>query len=227
VLAHAPHLVLFSGLGVGPDFMLPQRYLPGVRVTVPAWPEPQPWESLEHYAARMADLVRPAIRQGEPLFLGGMSFGAMVALEAARLLNPRALLLIAGGYGGRDVAWYFRWLARPIGYTPTPVVRVSLKLSPLVFPLLGVRRGAPRVLLRDILPNANPRMYAWGAWAVGRWTYLGTAPCPVHEIQGTADLLVPPRPAAGTTFVPGGGHVINLTHPRAVNRFLLERMATV
>src|SRR4051812_39299068 len=85
--AAATRLVLFSGLGAdGRLFDPQQRGLPEVRVEAPPWIEPLSIdETIESYSRRMAANVAPP-QPGERLFLGGVSFGAIVALEAARHL---------------------------------------------------------------------------------------------------------------------------------------------
>jgi thioesterase domain-containing protein len=51
---------------------------------VPAWLDPSPGETLASYGHRFADVIGPR----GPLVIGGASFGGMVALEAARWLQP-------------------------------------------------------------------------------------------------------------------------------------------
>src|SRR6185503_21033432 len=83
-------LVLLPGLGADAALFEPQRAaFPGLEV--PPWLDPHPGETLPAFAARMADRVGPT----GPLVLGGVSFGGMVALEMARLVQPRAVVLVA------------------------------------------------------------------------------------------------------------------------------------
>jgi thioesterase domain-containing protein len=80
-----PHrLVLLPGLGADERLFQAQRAaIP--ELEVPAWPDPVPGESLREFAARAAEAV-PA---GEGLYLGGSSFGGMVALEMAARVRPK------------------------------------------------------------------------------------------------------------------------------------------
>src|SRR5215510_13793278 len=69
-------VVLLPGLGADERLFAPQRaVLPGL--IVPRWPEPRRDDSLPRFAARLAD----AVPKSDDLFLGGSSFGGMVALE--------------------------------------------------------------------------------------------------------------------------------------------------
>src|SRR4051812_33863675 len=83
--AHArPTLFLIPGLGVDGRLFLPQQSLPFEIITA-TMPDPMEFESIGHYAYRLTQ----QIPQRENLWLGGMSFGGMLALEAARYVNPR------------------------------------------------------------------------------------------------------------------------------------------
>src|SRR5207248_9237015 len=81
-----PRLVLFSGLGVDETLFAPQRSLPA-RIEVVPWVSVDGSGSLSDYARRLAATIAPAA--DGPLYLGGVSFGAMLALEAASVLRPR------------------------------------------------------------------------------------------------------------------------------------------
>src|SRR5947209_5866260 len=90
-------LVLFSGLAADRRLLRPQlRALPA---EVPAWLDPIQNEPVVDYARRMA----VAVRSRPPLVLAGVSFGAMIALEAARVMPASAVVMISGGRSGHVV----------------------------------------------------------------------------------------------------------------------------
>src|SRR4051794_23469520 len=91
-------LILFPGLAADGRLFEPQRRgLPDVQIETPGWIEPQDdCETLESYARRMAGGIRPA-SDGERLFLGGVSFGAPIALEVARHLPGVQSVFMMGG----------------------------------------------------------------------------------------------------------------------------------
>src|SRR5688500_15858648 len=108
---HPTRLALFAGLGADGRLFGPQRAgLPGVRVETPAWLEPlADDETLASYGRRMAGVLAPR-DPGERLFVGGVSFGALVALEAARHLpDARGVFMIGGCRDSRAVAPFFRF----------------------------------------------------------------------------------------------------------------------
>src|ERR1043165_7929168 len=84
-------LILFPGLGVGGRLFARQRGLPA-EIRCLSWPDPLDGETLADYALRLTSDIKP----GGALYLGGVSFGAMVAVAAARRLRPREIFMIGG-----------------------------------------------------------------------------------------------------------------------------------
>src|SRR5437868_4028220 len=104
-----PRLVLFSGLAMGPELFTPQRTLPA-RVEVVPWQPVKVGEPMAAYARRLASTIDPS----GPIYLGGMSFGAMLALEAAAVIHPRprGVFIIAGARSGRALSPLVRMTCR-------------------------------------------------------------------------------------------------------------------
>jgi pimeloyl-ACP methyl ester carboxylesterase len=53
-----------------------------------------------------------------------------------------------------------------------------------------------------------------------RWKAPASYPCPIHQIHGSADMVIPLNRVRPEEVVPGGGHLINMTHSREVNAFV-------
>ena len=79
-----PTLVLLPGLGADQRlFNLQFAAFPDL--AIPRWPVVRESDTLPEFAARLAR----DIPQRDPLFVGGSSFGGMVALDWPRLFNRR------------------------------------------------------------------------------------------------------------------------------------------
>src|SRR5689334_9890540 len=103
-------MLLLPGLGWDERIFRAQRSrFPDLRT--PAWIDPQPKESLNAYAARLAKVVDP----GCPCVVGGASFGGVVALEMAVHLRASACVLIGSIRSPWELAWRWR-LLRPAAY---------------------------------------------------------------------------------------------------------------
>jgi pimeloyl-ACP methyl ester carboxylesterase len=200
----------------------PQREaFPGL--DVPRWQPPGRGETLADFARRMAGQIDPA---GPPLFLGGSSFGGMVALEAARYLNPRAVFLIGSCRSPRSVRWALRGAARVARLAPGPVLRALHAVNSRSTRMFGNLDAAQHAMMVTMMREADPAFIQWGGHALTRWPGAGEPTCPVYHIHGGADRIMPCRLVRPDVIVPGAGHLLNVTHADEVNRFLAERMAS-
>src|SRR5688572_671154 len=114
----ATWLVLFAGLGADARMFEGQREaFPDLYV--PPWIDPRGRETLPEYAQRIAERTAAEVGDAEgQLFVGGVSLGGMVALEAARHLRPRAVFLIASCRSWRPVPPVYLPLAKALRFVP-------------------------------------------------------------------------------------------------------------
>ena len=212
-----PRLVLLPGLGADEQLFAPQRKaFPALEV--PAWLDPAAGETLPAFAARMAGQVEG----GPDLVLGGVSFGGMVALEMARLLKPRAVVLIASCRSGAVIRSHMRALAHVGCRLPTRLMRPSPAAWPLIAWGFGVKTAEARGLIRHFLETRSPAFVQWGLRGLLGWRPDQGPPCPVFHIHGGADRLIPAARVSPNRVVPGAGHLMNVTHADEVNAFLSD-----
>jgi pimeloyl-ACP methyl ester carboxylesterase/N-acetylglutamate synthase-like GNAT family acetyltransferase len=210
-------LVLLPGLGTSGRLFDPQRRaFPDLEV--PAWLEPRPAETLAAYGHRMAAALRG---YGSSLVLGGVSFGGMVALEMARHLEPRAVILIASCTTGQALTPTARALAR-VGRRVPRALSVPPALAPLFAWAFGAGGGDERDLLVEVIRTSRPALVRWGLGAIAAWRPGAPPACPVRHVHGAADRLLRASRVHADRLLPGGGHLINLTHAEAVNAFVRE-----
>ena len=190
---------------------------------VPEWLPPLRRESLRSYARRMAGQINPEL----PCFVGGASFGGFLALEMLPHLNAKGCFLIGAVRSPSEFPLWIR-LARP-AHALTRIVPVSLFLWLSAF--LGGTLGflLPR-RTREFLQlggTLDPAFFKWAAEAVLTWGDFGLPPnpaCPVYHVQGELDRILPPRLTQPDELIAGGGHVIALSHPAEVARFIRLRL---
>jgi pimeloyl-ACP methyl ester carboxylesterase len=187
---------------------------------VPAWLSPEPRESLAHYAERLAASVRQVERG--PVIVGGLSLGGMLAFEMSRHLDARAVVLMASCRSPAAVCGPLHLAERLGRVLPSMVVSWSLGLAPLVVGRGGGIRPGDRKLLGEMVSQVPVPLLRWGARAIMEWPGVERIEVPVHHIHGDHDWVIPLRCVKPTVVVPGGSHVLNLSHPREVNRLLRE-----
>src|SRR5204862_359360 len=85
----------------------------------------------------------------------------------------------------------------------------------------GATSPAHVQLFADMLA-ATPRPFIrWASRAIFSWPGVAELPMPVLHIHGDRDRLIPLRRVKPDRVIRGAGHLLNLTHPDAVNDFIL------
>lgn len=220
-------LILLSGMGADERLLaLQRRQFPNL--IVPPWLEAHRNETLAHYGERMADMVRERYPLTSPLVLGGVSFGGMVAQEMALHLKPSRLVLIATCRSRLGVPAHWRMGARLITFTPRRLLKSFTVLAPFGLKIMGGDiPGEHLAMLTDMFDQVDPALVQWSCRAILHWN--GVDPqalhCPVVQIHGDADPLIPLRKVNSDIVIPGGKHLINVVHADAVNDVLQAQLA--
>jgi pimeloyl-ACP methyl ester carboxylesterase len=217
-----PPLILFSGLAADANIFMPQKTaLP--QLVVPKWLTPQPHETLDSYCDRLADELRS---HSDPI-IGGASFGGIIALHVAQRLKPRAVLLIGSVHSPAELPMLARF-SRPLKplVALVPVRFLQLCCSPIASRF--AQRFIPHLcgLTRQFC-EAEPAVIKWSVCRILDWKTTPKVGCPVFHIHGDRDFVLPMRYTKPDCIVQGGGHVISLTHPTAVNEFIRSTITRV
>ena len=161
-------------------------------LVTPEWIEPLVDEPLANYAQRMAETLHPQLSEG--CVLGGTSFGGMVAHEMAPALGLNSCLLISTVRGPSELPANLQAL------------RAHTQAGEAGF------EGVP------LLKN---RFARWTAWAILTWELSPAAQSvQTWHLHGDLDSTFPIGNVHPDEIVPGGGHVLPMTHPDAVEGFL-------
>jgi pimeloyl-ACP methyl ester carboxylesterase len=210
-------LVLFAGMRPSEHvFADQQAAIPGLRV-VP-WIPPQRRESLGAYARRLAELLEDE----RPAFVGGISFGGIIALEVAALLPIRACFLISSVVSPCEMPPWMRaarwclpaggdWLLKGAGHIAKRWPRI--------------RRSAATARISKFAGEGGD-WYRWASAAVLRWQpNPAIAALKIHRIHGQLDRTFPSRYVRCPAIVAGGGHVLPVTHPELIAEFPASGMS--
>ena len=222
-------LILLPGLGSTPDVFYHQRKAFGDRLETPAFIPHEPNESVSGYAQRWArQLSRPG--DDRPLFIGGVSFGGMLAQEMAQYLTPkpRAVLLISTTREADKVTPMMQ-LAEVMGrFIPRGSVNKTLPLMKLGFALRDGLDDDDKGRLMQSAREVDPAMTKWASGVAVSWPGF-KAPSgypPVHQIHAKKDWVIkaPNEGTPNVELVEGHHHLLHMTHPKTVNRFLFEHV---
>jgi len=208
-------LILFSGLAADSNVFAPQK-VAFPQLIVPRWPKPFPNDTIDTYCDRLAEELRSDV----PTIIGGASFGGIIALHAAERLDPLAVLLIGSVRAPSELsrlARFVRPLKSFVRFLPVRAVQTSC--APLASKL--ARRFAPHLGgLATQFYGCDPTVFKWSLARILDWSSTPNVKCPVFQIHGDRDLVLPMRHTHPDTVIAGGGHVISLTYPAEVIDFI-------
>lgn len=210
-------LVLLPGLGADDRLFGPQKSAFS-DLLVPPWIAPKKGERLADYASRLAETIAPA----RPMVLGGSSFGGMVAYEMARYLNPDAVVLIGSCRSPQAVRPVLRRLRPVAPFIPARILDLAKLVSPLALRISSSFTPEQRELCVAMFKGVDSGFMKWACRAVLGWVPGEPPAVPVFQVHGDKDPIMPARLANADELVPGGGHLISLTHPQQVNAFILR-----
>lgn len=203
--------VFVPGMATDARLFAPQRDLP-FDFVVPDWPAPQPDDTLERYAARMAASI------GRADLVAGVSFGGMLAQAMAPSLGARLVVGIATARRGDDIPPFFRFLETLASSIPALASSQGRLLVDIgVAHMRLAHKQAILAMLRDSpidLIRASSRM-------ILRWPG-SPSPCPARFIHGGRDFVIPAKRVKPDRVVARGGHLINMSHAAEVNAFIVH-----
>lgn len=178
-------------------------------------------ETLREYAARMAKEI--GLAPGD--IIGGVSLGGMIALEMAKLVDVRGVLIIASSTHPRQIRKRFRMWAPLASRMPKAAIRRVFTLVPVVLAWQRMLNPPAQALLADIMGRFPVEMLKAFPMMILRWPGC-EPPQRFRHIHSTGDWLI--RPAgnpANLTLVPGKNHLITVSHPQAVREWLVRSVA--
>jgi len=173
-----------------------------------SWIKPLPTESIEQYAGRLTEQVTSP----DPVLLG-VSFGGIMAIEMAKHLKAKKIILISSARTQRDIPLHFKLLGRagvqnilPVSWWKRP--------NRLLYYFFGIHTAQERVLLSEIVRDTDPRFLKWALHQIVHWKNE-LAPENAILIHGSADRLFPNSQADIT--IPGGGHFMVVSKAKEVS----------
>jgi pimeloyl-ACP methyl ester carboxylesterase len=208
---------LFLLPGLGAD----ERLFAGIEslclsVITPRLPVPQPNESMSSYSLRVAATLD--LRPED--WIGGCSFGSIVAADIARRRQVKGLVLIGGALTPDTLVSAWQWLAllRPL----LPVRGLRPLLSNHTVLSFGFGAVPEDVLKRllEMFRDTPDAMLTEGARMLGDYRPAIPPLCPVHAIHGALDRIMRPPPVPDCHVLHDAGHALALTHPHEVSTFL-------
>ncbi len=207
-----------SGLGV--DHRAFQRiHLPEeIHIVHINWLDPYKKETFADYVKRLSD----QIDHTKEFSLVGLSFGGLIAIELAKFLKPKKIILISSLTSKKQLPRLFRIIGLLKLYRLFPA-RLIKQPNFLVFRLFGLKKEKDKNLLREILKDSSPVFLAWAIDRLLNWKNVHV-PVNLIRIHGKNDKLLPHPGAIIQYTIENSGHLMVYTNGNEVSRILRKEL---
>ena len=160
-------------------------------------------EPIQSYAER----IRQQIQDPYPILIG-LSFGGVVAIELAKIMPVRKLIIISSLATHHGVPPLYRLLGQLQLHKSTPfwLMRSSHPLGTWFF---GARTPFEKRLLKDVILSTDEKYLRWALGQLFMWRQESPLPGLVH-LHGTNDKVLPLRDRPGLIKIQGGEHLMVL-----------------
>lgn len=203
-------LFLFSGLGADKrvfDFLDLNDYT----VHHVEWIKPFPKETMGEYAQRLL----PQVKSGNPILMG-VSFGGMIALEIAKLIQTKKIILISSARSSSAIPSYFKFMAKLRIQKLMPPSAIK-KPNEMLYWLFGVSTPEHRALLASIMADTDEIFFTWAIETIAKWDNQ-LAAAEIVQIHGTKDRILTLQKADYT--IKGGGHLMVVTRANEISAII-------
>jgi len=175
------------------------------------WITPSQDETITGYARRLL----PQITNDRPILIG-VSFGGIMAVELAKLMDTEKVLIISSIKTRFDAPWRFKLsgMIRLNNVIPTTVFKM---VNPFTYWLFGVATAQERKLLASIIEDTDVAFLRWAIGVILQWSNEEVLPNVVH-VHGTRDRIFPIHTA--NFVVEGGGHLMIVSKAAEVDQII-------
>lgn len=184
--------------------------------TLMEWVDPEPQETLQTYAKRMAEKIPTS-----ECLLVGVSFGGVVAQEVARIIQPQQCFLVSSIRHPRELPRIGRLLRYVTGRTTPLLLRAAGHVGFLI-PRFIWYSGTLRL---RYFTGPHGDWFRWATSEVINWKPgsddLQTT---MIQIHGQQDRTFPIKYLEADVVIQDAGHSLAISHPREVAERILERL---
>ena len=213
------HKTIYCFSGLGADERLFSRLsLEQFQLKPIAWLPCKQDETLPQYAIRLSQ----QIKEEQPLLMG-VSFGGMLAIEAAKHLKSPYTIIISSVQSATQLPLYYQWVHQLHFIKVIPAAAFT-KPNAMMHYLFGTETAEDKKLLNAFLKNADPGYIRWALQAIMSWQNHSLPEGLIH-IHGTKDRIIP-LPKVATYKIEKGGHFMICNRAEEISNILQKLLAT-
>ncbi|MEO6071258.1 MAG: alpha/beta hydrolase [Chitinophagaceae bacterium] len=215
-------IYFISGLGADKRMFKNLSLPPQYSLVYIDWIEPlHEHEPLQSYCQRLAE----GIDSSKDFVLVGLSLGGLAAIEIARFLKPKDIILISSIATKYELPWTFR-----VGrfFKLDQIIPLHLLKTPsaLLTWLFGAKTGEEKSLLKSVLVETTDTFLKWSVGQILYWNNK-IRPEKLYHIHGTADKLLLCWQTKADIKIRGGEHLMVLSKAGEISSLMEERLKGV
>ncbi len=184
------------------------------------WIDPLPKESFHAYVERMMDGM------DEDAIIIGVSFGGMVALEIAKIIPVKQIILISSVKTRKELPGYLRITGNLRLNRIFPLIRVyeSERYYDMANRRVGAYTKEEKEFANAYRKNAKLNYINWGFNQILNWKN-DAIPDNIVHIHGDSDLIFPLRYVTPTHLIRGGTHMMVMNRTDEINTIINHVLA--
>lgn len=205
-------IYILSGLGVD-QRVFSKIDFNGLPIAYIDWITPFPHESISCYAKRLCSKITAKL----PILIG-LSFGGMVAIEIAKIIQVEKIVLLASAKTNAELPVYYKILGhlKINALIPHSLLTYHTVLMDYFF---GIATKEDSMMLRQILKDTDPIFLKWAINEIIHWKNK-FIPDHVIHIHGTKDHIIPIKNLSPTYSIQDAGHFMTMTHAHEIELLL-------
>lgn len=181
------------------------------------WLDPIPNESIQHYAKRMASLVK----EPHPVLVG-VSFGGIIVQEMKQFLSPKKTIIISSIKSQKQYSYLSKFVKSTHLYKLVPFfVNNAMGLSlKVVFGKKSVERID---LYNRYLSKRDDNYLNWSLKNVLNWKQKEEDPT-ICQIHGNKDEIFPIKYIKNCIIVDQGTHIMILNKAKTISQLIQQNI---
>jgi pimeloyl-ACP methyl ester carboxylesterase len=205
-------LYIFCGLGAN-EKAFRRLDFSGYDVTFIKWIKPLRKDTVESYALKLIEQITAT----RPVLIG-LSFGGLMAVEAAKHVETEKIILISSAKTKNEIPFYFRAMGK-VGMQRLIPYSFLQKPNSITNFLFGAHTDGDKELLKQMLVSTDLDFLKWALRKITSWNNIHLHPNLFH-IHGTTDRILPYRFISCNHTIENGGHLMVLNRAEEVGRLV-------
>lgn len=206
------NIYILSGLGA--DARVFQNIdFSGLNITYINWISPSKNESIENYSSRLLE----QIPSKEPILIA-LSFGGMIAIEIAKQIETKKLILISTAKTKYEIPLYYRLFGKLSldNFLSAKLLKQSNFITNFIF---GTNSNSDQGILNQMLLETDPIFLKWAINKILNWSNQ-FFPLNCYHIHGSTDRLLPINFVNCDYTIKNAGHLMIINRAKEIEKLI-------